>query len=325
MKKLFSLIATFGLVMSMSAADVQLVVEAVDNGGLVPGNTYRVYAVLPDAQHSLHAVFADDQSDLLVETTGSFFQHPYGNYSTLDINPNIVQADPSLAFDSWVTIGAENNQNNNLWTVGVDYASFMDGGTLTITDGAWFLIPTDVRAMPDAGNMILLMQITTDGIASGSMNFQGWGPEGEVWQARGVTFSTSNTDVLGCMDATATNYNANATFDNGSCEFDNNGGIETANSLTNATDEAVITVFPNPVFEGQFNLQFSERLDLSDNNLIVDVFSMSGQKVISKVITAEAVIGGNRVIIDHDLAAGTYTVNVMIGEYNEATQVIVQR
>ena len=30
-----------------TANNVELVVEAVDNNGTVPGNTYRVYAVLP--------------------------------------------------------------------------------------------------------------------------------------------------------------------------------------------------------------------------------------------------------------------------------------
>ena len=326
MKRLITLMAAVVAAFTMNASDVQLVVEKVDNGGAVPGYTYRVYAQLPSVQHSLHAVFADDQDNLSVETTGSFYQNQYGNYSTIDINPGIIQADPALAYDSWITIGAENNQNNNLWAIGVEYDAFLQGGSLTIDDGAWFVVPTDVRAMPDSKNLILLMQLTTDGTATGALNFQGWDADGGVWQARQVTFSTDNAQVFGCTDQGALNFNNEAEFDNGTCEYAEESSNDTPmNSLTAATDEAVITVFPNPVFEGQFNLQFSERLDLSKDNMIVDIFSMNGQKVLSQEISNGAVIGGNRVIVNHELATGTYTVNITIGEYNEAVQVIVQR
>ena len=27
--------------------------------------------------------------------------------------------EPGLAFDSWVTVGAKNSEDNNLWTIGV--------------------------------------------------------------------------------------------------------------------------------------------------------------------------------------------------------------
>ena len=61
MKNIFAMTAALLMGFGASANNVELVVEAVDNGGLVPGNTYRVYAVLPTAQHSLHAVFAAEE------------------------------------------------------------------------------------------------------------------------------------------------------------------------------------------------------------------------------------------------------------------------
>ena len=50
--------------------------------------------------------------------------------------------EPGLAFDSWVTVGAKNSEDNNLWTIGVDYNNFLAGQELTVTDGAWFVVPT---------------------------------------------------------------------------------------------------------------------------------------------------------------------------------------
>ena len=49
MKNIFAMTAALLMGFGASANNVELVVEAVDNGGLVPGNTYRVYAVLPTA------------------------------------------------------------------------------------------------------------------------------------------------------------------------------------------------------------------------------------------------------------------------------------
>ena len=182
MKNIFAMTAALLMGFGASANNVELVVEAVDNGGLVPGNTYRVYAVLPTAQHSLHAVFAAEEHVLNVATTGSFFQHQFGSSSSLDVNEAIVNIEPSLAFDSWVTVGAQNSENNNLWTIGVDYADFLSGNELTVTDGAWFVVPTDVQAAASVGNKVLLMQLTTDGTASGIINLQGRDSEGNTWR-----------------------------------------------------------------------------------------------------------------------------------------------
>lgn len=327
MKKIFSLLLSLGILTSVTASGVELVVEAIDNNGMVPGNTYRVYLVLPDAQQSLHAVFADDQSDLSVTTTGSFYQNPFGNYSTLDINSNVIELEPSLAYDSWVTIGAENSQNNNLWNIGVDFNSFLEGGALTIDDGAWFLIPTDVRTIPDEGNKILLMQLTTDGIASGNLNFQGWDANGEVWQARDVTFTTENAQVFGCTDSTAPNFNAEATFDDGTCQEStpNNNNNNPANSLSSLDQAGSWQVFPNPIWEDQFNLQFSERLELDEGNLVIEIFDGSGKLVHAEEINAGQVIGGNKVIVKKSLAAGTYTVSIAHNSFSDTAQIIVQR
>ena len=45
MKNLFAMTAALMMGFGATASNVELVVEAVDNNGTVPGNTYRVYAV----------------------------------------------------------------------------------------------------------------------------------------------------------------------------------------------------------------------------------------------------------------------------------------
>ena len=322
MKNLFTLAAAFFLAFGASASNVELVVEAVDNGGQVEGNTYRVYAVLPSAEHSLHAVFADGEHVLNVATTDAFYQHQYGSFSSLDINEQIVALDGGLAFDSWVTIGAQNSQNNNLWTVGVDYNNFLGGSELTITDGAWFVVPTDVQAVPEAGNRVLLMQLTTNGVATGILNLQGWDAEGAAWRAHDLTFTSTNAQVFGCTDVNASNFDGDATYNDGSCIGQNNGA---SNGLTNIDNTTEWNIFPNPVFESTFSIQFDRELTLGGENIILEVMDMTGKSILAQEIAQENIIGGNRIVVKHDLAAGNYTVSVKHENFSDAQNIVVTR
>jgi len=322
MKNLFTLAAASFLALGASANNVELVVEAVDNGGQVEGNTYRVYAVMPSAEHSLHAVFADGEHVLNVATTGDFYQHQYGSATSMDINDQIVALDAGLAYDSWVTIGATNSDNNNLWTVGVDYNNFLSGSELTITDGAWFVVPTDVQAATEAGNRVLLMQLTTDGTATGILNLQGWDAEGNAWRAHDLTFTSTNAQVFGCTDMDAANFNAEASYNDGSC-FGQNSGSSVGLSNIDGTTEW--SIFPNPVFESTFSVKFDRELNLGGENIILEVTDMAGKSVISQEIAQENIVGGNRIVVKHDLAAGNYTVAVKHTNFSDAQNIVVSK
>jgi hypothetical protein len=319
MKNIFAMTAALLMGFGASANNVELVVEAVDNGGQVPGNTYRVYAVLPSAQHSLHAVFAAEEHVLNVATTGTFFQHQYGSSSSLDVNEAIVNIEPALAFDSWVTVGAQNSESNNLWTIGVDYAEFLSGNELTVTDGAWFVVPTDVQAAAAVGNKVLLMQLTTDGIASGIVNLQGRDGEGNTWREHDLTFNSEDAQVFGCTDANAANFSTEATYNDGTCEG------EATNGLTGIAADTKWNIFPNPVFESTFSIQFDSELVLGDDNIIVEATDMNGKIVLTNEYSQENVIGGNRLVIKHELAAGTYTLSAKHRDFSSAQNFVVTR
>lgn len=319
MKNLFAMTAALLMGFGAAANNVELVVEAVDNGGLVPGNTYRVYAVLPSAQHSLHAIFAAEEHVLNVATTGSFFQHQYGSSSSLDVNEAIVNIEPSLAFDSWVTVGAKNSENNNLWTIGVDYADFLAGNELNVTDGAWFVVPTDVQAAAAVGNKVLLMQLTTEGTASGIINLQGKDANGDIWRAYDLTFSSNDAEVFGCTDANAANYNGEATYNDGSCEG------EAINGTVGIANDTKWNIFPNPVFESTFSVQFDSELVLGNDNMIVEATDLNGKVVLSQQYAQENVVGGNRLVIKHSLAAGTYTLTAKHRDFSSAQNFVVTR
>lgn len=307
------------------AQNANLVVQKVDNGGLVSGNTFRVYVQLTNDNHSLHAVFGDDISGMSIESTAPFYQHQYGGQTSVDVNQMIIDMTPEVAYDSWVTIGAKNGTNNNLWDIGINFDSFNNGNNLTINDGAWFLVPTDGYTLPDANNLILVAQLTTEGTATGTLNIQGWDADLQPWQVRGLTFTTTDAQTFGCTDQSASNFNSIATFDDGSCESaggSSNGG----QSPVQASKEDISwQVFPNPIWEGQFHVQFNQAIDLGKGNMTLDIIDLSGKIVLAMEIDENNIIGGNKLVVSKELPSGVYNVVVRQADFNETQQIVVQK
>jgi hypothetical protein len=175
----------------MFCQSVSLIIEEVDNYGIVSGTTYRLFAVLQSRQHSIHAVFADDSHPLKVLTSSKFFQHKHGGGLSSDVKKSKFIKYPALKYDSWVTIGAENNIEDNVTGYAIkNMSEFESGWNLSFYDAAWFVLPDDVNAFPKEGNKVLIMQITTDGVFSGILNFQGKDHLGETWRSYGLEFSS---------------------------------------------------------------------------------------------------------------------------------------
>jgi hypothetical protein len=312
MKKLSVFICALAISFASYATDVQLIVEKVDNHGLVDGNTYRVYAAMPNVQQSLHIVFGDAEHPLSIQCTAPLYQHPYGGYSTSLINETTLALAEQLLYDSWITIGYETATGNDLWDLGIDFGDFAAGGGLFCNNGGWFLLPTDDRCL-SSNSLILIGQFTTTGIVSGVMNLQGWSAPQAVWQTYGATFSTENAHVFGCTDHSASNYNADATYNDNTCDYRsaNTGEIAIATQAeTKDFSDAQLLweVFPNPLQGNLIHLQFKQQIELSEENATIDIYNMNGSLVATHTINAGSIVSGNKITIQQDLPAGSYKV-----------------
>ncbi|MFT4679162.1 MAG: hypothetical protein ACI9RU_000197 [Litorivivens sp.] len=326
MKKIATFILAAFAVSFAQAQEAQLVVQKVDNGNAVPGNTYRVHVLLPSQSHTLHAVFGDDESGLSIQSTQDFYQHQFGGETSAGINGAAIDMVPELAYDSWLTIGAEDATDNNLWDIGMELSDFNTGGNLAVQDGAWFLVPTDARSLADEGNLILVAQLTTAGVATGSLNIQGWDGNQTPWQKRNLSFTTSNAETFGCIDGDAMNFDADATFNDGSCEFADSDGTPAESEAVASKEEASDwQIFPNPIWEGQFNIQFSKAIELKDGNLTLDIIDMQGKLVHSVEVDESVVIGGNKLIVTKDLNSGIYNVTITQNGVAQTEQIVVQK
>ena len=162
-----------GAVLASQAQFKSLVVEEVDNKGEVPGRTYRVYAQMEGEGDVIDAVFGDGDDYLEVSSTAPFYQHELGANSANDLQCATVQSEPGLKYDSWVTIGFEDNYMNALTAFLMDFSDFEKGDTLFTDNGAWFVTPDMRQAAAGPDGKLLLMQLTTEGEVSGQLNLHG--------------------------------------------------------------------------------------------------------------------------------------------------------
>jgi hypothetical protein len=158
----------------LSAQFVRLDVEEIDNQGAVPGKTFRVYAVFQSTGDILDAVYGEASAPLSITSTKPFYQHPKGGPLSTDIQRYDKSVNPELAYDSWVTIGSEDNYMNALSGFIMEFGEFESkGGQLATDNGAWFVTPDKRQSMAGESKRILLMQLTSEGEINGLINLHG--------------------------------------------------------------------------------------------------------------------------------------------------------
>lgn len=178
MKRLLSLSWSLALLPGALLAQFSHIeVEEVDNGSLVPGRTYRVYAVMEQEGDVIDAIFGEKDALLQISSTKKFWQHPKGGALSSDVQRYDTREDETLLYDSWVTIGAEDNYKNAVseFPPNENILGLFDaeGGSIETSNGAWFVTPDKQQAFAPADKRILLMQLTTEGKVEGLINIHG--------------------------------------------------------------------------------------------------------------------------------------------------------
>ena len=190
--------------------------------------TYRVYVDCTNPLDEISAIYGDATSPLSLSPTDVFYQDGFGEAYGWNINPAFFSAFASLEYDSWVTIGAEDNVvigTHN--TVGLDMSNFEAGGGLTVDNangGSWFTLFGDEAAQAGDDLRVLIAQLTVPADASftGNFNVQMFinGEQSSSTQYPSVPFSSEADAVFGCLDPVATNYNPDATEQGELCLYE---------------------------------------------------------------------------------------------------------
>ena len=146
-----------------------------NNDGIDGYTTFRLSVVFKENMNikNLYAIYGDSNSGSL------FLPESYQSAITFGkniggINPFFTNIIPESNYDSWLTIGIDDGDSNNLISsVGIDFAKWTITQNLEITDGAVFIM--DPETIIVNNNEYLLGQITvrTNSNPTVKLNVQG--------------------------------------------------------------------------------------------------------------------------------------------------------
>ena len=231
----------------LSGYTLQVEEHAVD--GVAGMTTYRFYIGMEGASDFLSAIYGSLEFPMTLSTSTGFYNDEFATGVTAEgINQAFLGIFPTLAFDSWVTIGAESQASAGQvpastvesafqpWTGAFAFNSDMSGQDVVIDDwygGAWYVTNGAPNGLADAENQrVLIMQMTTAGDISGTLNAQIF-PNGVGADEIFKTFTYNGTgtfnaagesasgvgNACGCTDPEASNYDEDAEYENDSCLY----------------------------------------------------------------------------------------------------------
>lgn len=152
--------------------------ELYATDGIEGTSTYRVYANFNTDEVEIAAAFGTDAHNWQIASTAPFYQDTLGGLIGPNINPLFFPTVPSMEFDTWITLGAEPGQSNDILTVGMEafFSDFADDGgdVLVNTEvGAtiYYTPGSSTYAFPQNGKF-LLGQFTTSGVITLNYNLQ---------------------------------------------------------------------------------------------------------------------------------------------------------
>lgn len=147
-------------------------------------NTWQVFAMFSNPGVDLLSVYGTAASPIDLNTSTTWYQNGNGSSTAGGINPLLFSGFPLLQYDSWITIGSQNNSEGNVTTVGLDLSTFEEGGDLVSDDtagGSWLAIPGEVTGTsPDENGRVLIAQLTTEGTVVFDCNIQYREPDGST-------------------------------------------------------------------------------------------------------------------------------------------------
>ena len=220
--------------------------------------TYRMYVDMLNATDYLSSIYGNEDNTLLISSTSPFYNDVFGSTLGSGVNPfdfrsvshlPLRTVGRRLVLDSQ-PVGSEIaisvvESGEQPWVACFQAGSSIDGNDIVIDDatgGAWYVLNGAPNGLPDAENSrVLFAQLTTSGTISGVVNVQIF-EEGAGSQSLYKRYEFSGTGVYsaegegggtggnacGCTDESASNYDSDAEYDDGSCDYDVPGCTDAA-------------------------------------------------------------------------------------------------
>ena len=202
--------------------------------------TYRLKVNMLDATDRLSAVYGFEDEPMTVSAPAGVFNSEWNlSWSASGLGAAFLALYPEMVDDTYATLGLDGPASESDLANAVDpdlvedpaqmiSPFFLEDGATdlvsnSIVGSTWYLVGGD-NGLPAEDMRVLIMQVTTAGDLSGTVNYQVF-PEGEGLNAVHITTTFEGAgnftpDVLGCTDPAACNYDAAANMDDGSCDLE---------------------------------------------------------------------------------------------------------
>ena len=283
-------------------------------GELAGMTTYRLYLYTLGDNDFLVSCSGDDQNPMYLNSTSepAWFQHDLATTAlATDVNPAFFDAFPEFAYDSWFTIGAEDN------TATVDvveladpeydaFEVFENGDNVAVESNvgcAWFVLPTpnSEEAFSGEDQRILVAQLTTSGEVSGQIQvqlFPDFDNQNEFREALPI--------LTACNDPEALNYEP-LSFNADGCLY------PPVDAVAELPESVAFEAFPSPA-DDRVTVVFPDNMLHEVAGATLEATSVDG-----RVVKAWGLNGGTQVLDVQGLASGQYVL-VARGRQNEGLQ-----
>ena len=217
---------------------LELETYEVHVGGLLDGQTtYRVYLNTLNETDYLSACSGDETNPMFITAAEGWYNSAFNaGWNASGINPLFLPSFPELAFDSFLDIGGFDSNSSvgpSLATGSVAFEQEFVGPTPSgssfvvddATGGAWFIpFPGLDQADTHPGfagleKRVLVAQLTSAGSIDGQIQVQVFVEGDQSSEFRDILPFCPSGTCGGCTDAIALNYDEEALYDDGSCEF----------------------------------------------------------------------------------------------------------
>lgn len=284
-------------------------------GELAGMTTYRLYLYTPGSNDFLTSVSGDNDNHLYLTSTSdpAWFQHEMATtpFAT-DINPAFFPAFPELAYDSWLTIGAEDN-TAVIELISLDtenaFDQFEAGNNVAVNDpigSAFFCLPTEnsPEAVSGEDQRVLVAQLTTSGVVSGQLQVQlflNW-----VETDNDVEFREALPILTACNDPEAVNYEP-LSFNTDGCLY------PPVDDVADLSESVTFQAFPSPA-DDRVTVVFPDRMLHEVAGATLEATAVDG-----RVVKVWPLNEGTQVLDVQGLASGQYLL-IARGQQNEGLQ-----
>jgi hypothetical protein len=274
-------------------------------GELAGQTTFRLYLYTANSDDFLVSCSGDDENPLYLTSTTepAWFQHELATTAfATDINPAFFSTFPEFAYDSWLTIGAEDN------TAAADvisladpeydaFAAFEAGQNVAVTTtvgNAWFVLPiaSNVEAISGDDYRVLVAQFTTAGEVSGQIQCQVFLDGDNQNEFRQVL-----PILVACNDPEALNYEP-LSYSADGCEY------AEVDRISNLVTTHRIEAYPSPAMDGT-TVTFPAHFASSLAGAELRATALDG-----RLVQSWSIEGVTQHLDVTDLAAGQYVLTV---------------